>query len=114
MTRTKLLSILQEETDGFKEQSRLRDDVLDAMEQAYIKGKNEQLTIPGTKGDEERKHKCYYCKECGFKFILADNASENDLKTFKSFEIFHTNPILSTPCRNELTEISQDEFLKLP
>ena len=46
MTRTKLLSILQEETDGFKEQSRLRDDVLDAMEQTYIKGKNEQLTIP--------------------------------------------------------------------
>ena len=45
MTRTKLLSILQEETDGFKEQSRLRDDVLDAMEQAYIKGKNEQLTL---------------------------------------------------------------------
>ena len=46
MTRTKLLNILQEETDGFKEQSRLRDDVLDAMEQAYIKGKKEQLTIP--------------------------------------------------------------------
>ena len=45
MTRTKLLSILQEETDGFKEQSRLRDDVLDAMEQAYIKGKKEQLTL---------------------------------------------------------------------
>ena len=45
MTRTKLLSILQEETDGFKEQSRLRDDVLDAMEQAYIKGKDEQLTL---------------------------------------------------------------------
>ena len=32
MTQTKLLS-------------RLRDDVLDAMEQAYIKGKNEQLTL---------------------------------------------------------------------
>ena len=46
MTRGKLLSILQEETDGFKEQSRLRDDVLDAMEQAYIKGKNKHLTIP--------------------------------------------------------------------
>ena len=45
MTRTKLLSILQEETDAFKEQSRLRDDVLDAMEQAYIKGKNEQLNL---------------------------------------------------------------------
>ena len=46
MTRTKLLSILQEETDGFNEQSRLRDDVLDAMEEAYLKGKREQLTIP--------------------------------------------------------------------
>ena len=45
MTRTKLLIILQEETDGFKERSRLRDDVLDAMEQAYIKGKKEQLTL---------------------------------------------------------------------
>jgi hypothetical protein len=45
MTRRKLLSILQEETDGFKERSRLRDDVLDAMEQAYIKGKKEQLTL---------------------------------------------------------------------
>ena len=43
MTRTKLLSILQEETDGFNEQSRLRDDVLDAMEEAYLKGKREQL-----------------------------------------------------------------------
>jgi len=46
MTRTNLLSILQEETDGFNEQSRLRDDVLDAMEEAYLKGKREQLTIP--------------------------------------------------------------------
>ena len=45
MTRTKLLNILQEETNGFKEQSRLRDDVLDAMEQAYIKGKKKQLTL---------------------------------------------------------------------
>jgi hypothetical protein len=45
MTRTKLLNILKEETNGFKEQSRLRDDVLDAMEQAYIKGKKEQLTL---------------------------------------------------------------------
>jgi hypothetical protein len=45
MTRRKLLSILQEETDGFKERSRLRDDVLDAMEQAYIKGKKKQLTL---------------------------------------------------------------------
>ena len=53
MTRTKLLSILQEETDGFKEQSRLRDDVLDAMEQAYIKGKNEQLTL--TDVSQQRK-----------------------------------------------------------
>ena len=45
MTRTKLLNILQEETNGFKEQSRLRDDVLDAMEQAYIKGKKKQLNL---------------------------------------------------------------------
>lgn len=45
MTRTELLSILQERTDEFKEQSRLRDDVLDVMEQAYIKGKNEQLNM---------------------------------------------------------------------
>jgi len=45
-TRTKLLSILQEETDGFKNISRLRDDVLDAMETAYVKGKREQLSIP--------------------------------------------------------------------
>ena len=35
----------KKETDGFKERSRLRDDVLDAMEQAYIKGKKEQLTL---------------------------------------------------------------------
>ena len=53
MARRKLLSILQEETDGFKEQSRLRDDVLDAMEQAYIKGKNEQLTL--TDVSQQRK-----------------------------------------------------------
>jgi len=41
MTRKELLSILQEETDGFNEQSRLRDDVLDAMEEAYIRGRRE-------------------------------------------------------------------------
>jgi|AntAceMinimDraft_5_1070358.scaffolds.fasta_scaffold151507_2 hypothetical protein len=46
MTRKELLSILQKETDGFNEQSRLRDDVLDAMEVAYLKGGREQLTIP--------------------------------------------------------------------
>ena len=45
MTRTELRSILQEETDGFKEPSRLRNDTLDAMEIAYIKGKKEQLTL---------------------------------------------------------------------
>jgi len=32
MNRNELLQILQEETDGFTEQSRLRDDVLDALE----------------------------------------------------------------------------------
>jgi len=53
MTRTKLLSILQDETDGFENQSRLRDDVLDAMEQAYIKGKSEQLTIPVVRQQSE-------------------------------------------------------------
>ena len=60
MTRTELLIILQEETDGFKEQSRLRDDVLDAMEQAYIKGKNEQLTIPDVVGQSEQLKKFLY------------------------------------------------------
>ena len=60
MTRTKLLSILQEETDGFKEQSRLRDDVLDAMEQAYIKGKNEQLTLTDVVST-------YHCESYDFK-----------------------------------------------
>jgi hypothetical protein len=54
MTRTKLLSILQEETDGFNEQSRLRDDVLDAMEEAYLKGKREQLNIPVVVGQSEQ------------------------------------------------------------
>ena len=53
MTRKKLLSILQEETDGFNEQSRLRDDVLDAMEEAYLKGKREQLNIPVVVGQSE-------------------------------------------------------------
>jgi len=32
MNRDKLLKLLQEETDGFTEQSRLRDDVLDTLE----------------------------------------------------------------------------------
>lgn len=41
MNRDKLLKILQEETDGFTEQSRLRDDVLDAFE----KGIKEVLTL---------------------------------------------------------------------
>ena len=60
MTRTKLLSILQEETDGFNEQSRLRDDVLDAMEEAYLKGKREQLNIPVVVGQSEQL-KCLCC-----------------------------------------------------
>jgi len=76
MTRGKLLSILQEETDGFKEQSRLRDDVLDAMEQAYIKGKNDQLTIPDVVGqcDHPRSERSYIgqnmlrCNKCGKEF----------------------------------------------
>ena len=38
------LRILQEETDGFESQSRLRDDVLDAM--VRFKNESEQLTIP--------------------------------------------------------------------
>ena len=54
MTRTKLLIILHEETDGFKERSRLRDDVLDAMEQAYIKGKKEQSTLTDVVGRSEQ------------------------------------------------------------
>ena len=41
MNRDKLLKLLQEETDGFTEQSRLRDDVLDAFE----KGLKEALTL---------------------------------------------------------------------
>mgnify|MGYP003625341872 CR=1 FL=1 len=68
MTRTKLLSILQEETDGFKEQSRLRDDVLDAMEQAYIKGKNEQLTLNDV-GNCPFEAYAVFCIECDRKGI---------------------------------------------
>jgi len=61
MTLTKLLNILQEETNGFKEQSRLRDDVLNAMEQAYIKGKKEQLTLT----DVVSTFICDTCKDKG-------------------------------------------------
>jgi hypothetical protein len=68
MTRRKLLSILQEETDGFKERSRLRDDVLDAMEQAYIKGKKEQLTLNDVVSEffcelEDLQYSSKKCKE---------------------------------------------------
>lgn len=45
MTRLELQKILQEETDSFDESSRLRDNVLDAMEIAYIKGKKQQCNI---------------------------------------------------------------------
>ena len=78
MTRTKLLSILQEETDGFNEQSRLRDDVLDAMEEAYLKGKREQLdTTVVSKSvncDHPRSERSYIgrnmlrCNKCGKEF----------------------------------------------
>ena len=61
MTRTKLLNILQEKTNGFKEQSRLRDDVLDAMEKAYIKGKKKQLTLT----DVVSTFICDTCKDKG-------------------------------------------------
>lgn len=41
--REELLKILQHETDGFQASSRLRDDVLDAMERAYETNKEEEL-----------------------------------------------------------------------
>lgn len=40
MDRDELLQILQEETDEFTEQSRLRDDVLDALEKVQEKAIN--------------------------------------------------------------------------
>ena len=72
MTRTKLLSILQEETDGFNEQSRLRDDVLDAMEEAYLKGKREHSKSVNC--DHPRSERSYIgrnmlrCNKCGKEF----------------------------------------------
>lgn len=39
-------NVLKEETDGFASQSRLRDDVLDAMKVAYLMGKRDQLISP--------------------------------------------------------------------
>ena len=66
MTRKELLSILQKETDGFNEQSRLRDDVLDAMEEAYLKGKREQLNIAFVSVNEEREVVCGWCKGEGW------------------------------------------------
>lgn len=53
MTRKELLNILQEQTDGFESQSRLRDDVLDAMEEVYLKGKREQLILPNVRQQSE-------------------------------------------------------------
>lgn len=60
---------------------------------------------------EPREHKYYYCKECGFTFLLADNASVKDIEIFNSLAIFHKNPKLEIPCRQELVEISEKEFL---
>lgn len=54
MTRTKLKDILQKETDSFKEPSRLRDDILDAMEIAYVAGKREPLNIDSVVGQSEQ------------------------------------------------------------
>lgn len=61
----------------------------------------------------ERNHKYYHCQECEFNFVLADNASVNDMKIFDSFKIFHMNPKLNIPCRNELLEVNNEEFLQL-
>jgi transposase-like protein len=62
---------------------------------------------------KERNHKYYHCQECGFQFVLADNASVNDMKIFDSFKIFHMNPKLNIPCRNELVEVNKEDFLRL-
>ena len=61
----------------------------------------------------ENKHEYYHCAECGFNFVLANNASDNELKIFKSLDIFHMNPKLNIPCRNELSKINKAEFLRL-
>ena len=58
MNRDELLQILQEETDGFTEQSRLRDDVLDALE------KVQKLAINYTRCCTE-----LVCDKCGKKDI---------------------------------------------
>jgi hypothetical protein len=46
------LKILKEETGGFEEQSRLRDDVLDAM--LRFVDETKQLTIPAVVGRSEQ------------------------------------------------------------
>ena len=67
------LRILQEETDGFELQSRLRDDVIDAM--IRFKNETEQLNIPAVVGRSEQYCDCQeiivadyidnkYCSQC--------------------------------------------------
>ena len=55
------LRILQEETDGFESQSRLRDDVLDAM--VRFKNESEQLTIPDVMV-ELSDYELDFCSKC--------------------------------------------------
>jgi len=43
MEKEELIQILQQETDGFENQSRLRDDVVDAMRQCIIKSLTQVL-----------------------------------------------------------------------
>lgn len=68
------LKILQEETDGFESQNRLRDDIIDAM--IRFSNEREQLTIPTVVGQSEKVGFCMHnldmtgkCSKCGEQYI---------------------------------------------
>tara|TARA_R110001632_G_scaffold183127_1_gene303237 strand:- start:24 stop:311 length:288 start_codon:yes stop_codon:yes gene_type:complete len=95
MNRDELLQILQEETDGFTEQSRLRDDVLDTLE------KVQELAINYTRCCTELKDKETISFE---EWLFVNNYK-------KLFDYFVKDAVSFT--ESELMQIYNDQVMNL-
>ena len=95
MNRDELLQILQEETDGFTEQSRLRDDVLDTLE------KVQELAINYTRCCTELKDKETISFE---EWLFVNNYK-------KLFDYFVKDAVSFT--ESELMQIYNDQVMSL-
>ena len=95
MNRDELLKILQEETDGFTEQSRLRDDVLDALE------KVQELAI--------NYNRC--CTELNPEFEIGEQVLLTK-RTVVTVETFCEDGMIEIDDNNEYYKVDKGELSK--